>query len=94
MADNLRARILEALNTAPIARVRDDATIEREPHDKHRYYAYCALCRGEAETLTDAVMVALADLLPDDLDAFVAEQAKKDPQFAAEYTRRREARSV
>lgn len=68
MPDDLRARILEALLTAPIARVRDDeeslalfADGSWHRHDDHKYDVHCALCRGEAETLADAVMGVVSD---------------------------------
>jgi len=64
--EGLRARILEALNTAPAAFVRDVPETFADPdmvawrrHDAHRYDATCALCRGEAETLADAVLAAV-----------------------------------
>jgi hypothetical protein len=67
MTDDLRARILEALNTAPCADIRDDpeaaARHSSRPHtrhDKHQYHAFCALCSGEADTLTDAVMAEIS----------------------------------
>lgn len=94
MAEGLRARILEALVSAPVADAAADPEYVARPghrHDKHRFHMFCALCQGEAETPADAVVTALADVLPDDLDAFVVEQAKRDPAFAAEYARRRVA---
>lgn len=66
MSEDLRARILEALVTAPSAGVYDDAEGAAEHtsrphrrHDKHNYHAFCALCQGEAETLADAVMAVV-----------------------------------
>lgn len=65
---DLRSRILEALNTAPAAFVQaePDGTDRRRDrpwwrHDEHRTDGECALCRGEAETLTDAVLAAIGD---------------------------------
>lgn len=59
-AGGLRARVLEALLTAPSAFARDrevdDEIREYRRHDKHHYDGTCALCRGEAETLADAVL--------------------------------------
>lgn len=81
--DDLRARIVEALNTAPGAGISADPEDPWGRHDEHRYNARCALCRGEAETLADAVMAVLDEHGPDDLDRYVREQAAKDPGFAA-----------
>lgn len=66
MTDDLRARILDALNDAPASFIRDDPESaelhQKRPwrrHDQHRYDGSCALCRGEADTLADAVMAVL-----------------------------------
>jgi hypothetical protein len=66
MNDDLRARILEALVTAPCAEGRDipgdAARYASKPHlrhDRHHFHAFCALCSGEADTLADAVMAVL-----------------------------------
>lgn len=83
MSDDLRARILEALNTAPAAGITIDPDEPWRRHDEHRYNAFCALCRGEAETLADAVMAVVNEHGPDDLDQFVREQASSSPEFAA-----------
>lgn len=63
MSDDLRAWILKALVKAPAASIRGDAeNVAKhlaEPwdhHGQHEYYVHCALCRGEADTLADAVM--------------------------------------
>ena len=63
---DLRARILEALNTAVVPELRDDpealASHEQYPwrrHNRHKFHIWCALCQGEAETLADAVMAAI-----------------------------------
>jgi hypothetical protein len=75
VADDLRARIAEALLTTPAGfmqaepdGVEQHARREWHRHDRHRYHATCALCRGEEDTLTDAVMkVVQAELdLADD----------------------------
>lgn len=67
MSDDLRARIIEALNKAPDAVVRHDpenvARHVAEPwdwHGNHEFYIHCALCRGDVESLADAVMGVLA----------------------------------
>lgn len=67
MSEELRARILDALNTAPCAEVRDIpsdaaryASMPQLRHDRHHFHAFCALCSGEAETLADAIMAAIA----------------------------------
>lgn len=71
-SDDLRARIVEALNTTPtklldghpesLAFHADQLTWDMisARHDRHTYMATCALCRGEAETLADAVMALVA----------------------------------
>lgn len=63
MPDDLRARIAEALLTTPAGFVQAEpdgveqhARREWHRHDRHRYHATCALCRGEEDTLTEAVM--------------------------------------
>ena len=73
---DLRARILEALNTAPASFVRDDpesaaahASRPWRRHDRHHYDGGCALCRGEADTLTDAVMAVVQLALADGTNA-------------------------
>lgn len=70
-SDDLRARITEALNTTPtkllddhpesLAFHADQLTwdVISARHDRHTYMATCALCRGEADTLTDAVMAVV-----------------------------------
>lgn len=70
----LRARILEALVTAPAGFVRDDsesagahASRPWRRHDQHHYYGGCALCRGEADTLVGAVMAVLDEAFPPQL---------------------------
>jgi hypothetical protein len=70
MADSLRARIAEVLNTEPARFVRENpdsvAFHYEQPwcrHDKHSYMATCALCRGETDTLTDAVMAVVQEEL-------------------------------
>lgn len=76
MPDDLRARITEALNTTPAGFVQasPDAVAfhyehEWNRHDKHQYMGSCALCRGEADTLTDALMaVVVAELDTERLD--------------------------
>lgn len=60
MADDLRARIVEALSNTPTAVVSmrgRDLPFSR--HEGHNYDATCALCRGEVETLADAVMALI-----------------------------------
>lgn len=71
-SDDLRARITEALNTTPtkllaghpesLAFHADQLTWDMisARHDRHTYMATCALCRGEADTLADAVMAVVA----------------------------------
>lgn len=60
---DLRAAIHTALTTTPAKRARIADNAEVNPfaeHGKgHNYAAHCALCRGEADTLTDAVMAVL-----------------------------------
>lgn len=66
MAEDLRTRIAEVLNTTPAGFVQAEpdgvenhARHEWHRHDRHRYNATCALCRGEEDTLTDAVLAEL-----------------------------------
>lgn len=88
MTGDLRALILEALNTAPAAVIRDDpeeaARYSVRPyarHDKHQCHAFCALCSGEADTLADAVMAVLDKAFPPALAVF-AEPAAQTPELA------------
>lgn len=69
MGHDLRACVLEALNTAQAGFIRDDpesaASHRSGPwwrHDQHQYDGGCALCRGEAETIADAVLAALGEV--------------------------------
>lgn len=68
---DLRARIRDALVTTPAARAMaaTNATREASPFavhgTGHNYDATCALCRGEADTLTDAVMAVIGQLEAD-----------------------------
>jgi hypothetical protein len=66
MPDDLRARIAEALNTTPAQFIQDapdgedwfkDRPYRR--HDQHRYDGGCAMCRGETDTLADAVLAVV-----------------------------------
>lgn len=82
----LRAHVFEALNTAAVASWQDESKDADAPerewrrHDKHRYDARCALCAGEAGTLTDAVMAVLAS----QLEAEAARGAKAAGKASAE----------
>lgn len=83
MTADLRALILEALNTAPAAFVCGNAETaalrQQSPawrHEKHRFHGGCALCRGEADTLADAVLAAIGDDAQDRLLADMMERSK------------------
>jgi hypothetical protein len=59
-APDLRDAILAALTTTPARRHANDVERPCAVHGtEHRYNATCALCCGEADTLTDAVITAL-----------------------------------
>lgn len=65
--DDLRALIIETLTTTPSEALNGDsdeldrhATKAGRRHDQHRYHMWCALCQGEADTLADAIVKALA----------------------------------
>jgi hypothetical protein len=88
--DDLRARIAEALNTtaAGFMQAEPDGVEhhtrhewhrhEWHRHDRHRYNATCALCRGEEDTLTDAVM----KVVQPELDRLSAEVAAAEETAA------------
>lgn len=66
MPDDLRARIAEALNTCPAQFIQDDPDegdwLKDRPirrHNQHCYDGSCAMCRGEADTLVDAVLTVV-----------------------------------
>lgn len=90
VTDDLRARILEALNTAPAAEIRDDAgdaarhaSKPWRRHDQHHYDGCCALCRGEADTLADAVMAVLDEAIAQALHGYADRLDAIDPQCTA-----------
>lgn len=57
MSSDLRARIAAALANTASSSLRDQMSEPFTRHgDGHSYDGSCALCRGEVETLTDAVM--------------------------------------
>lgn len=60
-ATDLRARIVEALNTASGRDEPPSELREWRRHDKHNYNATCAVCRGEVDTLADAVLAVFDD---------------------------------
>jgi hypothetical protein len=64
--DDLRSRIAEALNACPAQFIQDapdggdwfkDRPYRR--HDQHRYDGGCAMCRGETDTLINAVLAVV-----------------------------------
>jgi hypothetical protein len=89
MPDDLRARIAEALNTTPAQFIQDapdeggwfkDRPYRR--HDQHRYDGGCAMCRGETDTLVQAVIAVVQP----ELERLVAErdQTHRDCQSYAD----------
>jgi hypothetical protein len=89
MPDDLRARIAEALNTTPAQFIQDDPDeggwFKDRPyrrHDQHRYDGGCAMCRGETDTLVQAVIAVVQP----ELERLVAErdQAHRDCQSYAD----------
>ena len=91
MPDDLRARIAEALNTSPAGILRDhpdslafhiaglNERILSSRHDRHNYLATCALCRGEADTLAEAVLAVVQPEL--DRRAAEREHARRSAEF-------------
>lgn len=91
MPDDLRTRIAEVLNTTPAGFLRDHpdslafhvAGLAEEVlssrHDRHNYLATCALCRGEADALADAVIAVVQP----ELDRRDAAEAKVRADIAA-----------
>jgi hypothetical protein len=67
---DLRAAILTALTTTPATHAADRARPLDTHGTEHRYDGTCALCRGEADTLTDAVLNVI--------DEKVVEQVTED----------------
>lgn len=64
MADDLRARIENALTNTAAAFLRSEQDAPFTRHGVgHNYDGSCALCRGEVDTLLDAVMVIVEDRL-------------------------------
>lgn len=60
----LRDQIATALNSAPSTYRRSHGdTAPWQHHNNHRYYGGCALCYGETEPLTDAVLAVVQPLL-------------------------------
>lgn len=89
---DLRARILAALTTTPTKHETGRARPFDTHGTEHRYDGTCALCRGEADTLTDAVMAVLDEAFPPplSLDAHPPgpdELALAKAAFAAAYER-------
>ena len=75
--DDLRSRITEALNTTPAQFIQDDPDegewFKDRPyrrHDQHRYDGGCAMCRGETDTLVQAVLAVVQP----ELDRLAAER--------------------
>jgi hypothetical protein len=84
--DDLRSRIVEALNTCPAQFIQDDPDegdwFKDRPyrrHDQHRYDGGCAMCRGETVALTEAVLAVVQP----ELDRRDAAEAKARADIAA-----------
>lgn len=58
MSDDLRTRLAHALASTPAVCIAGRIEVSRhgEGPDGHSYHGGCALCRGEIETLLDAIM--------------------------------------
>ena len=71
MSNDLRDRLAAALSSAPTKLIHDNPEalafhraglgdeVLSSRHDRHNYCATCALCRGETETLVDAVLAVV-----------------------------------
>ena len=82
MPDDLRSRIAEALNACPAQFIQDDPGegnwFEDQPyrrHDQHRYDGGCAMCRGETDTLADAMLAVVQP----ELDRLAVDQFTSSP---------------
>jgi predicted DCC family thiol-disulfide oxidoreductase YuxK len=63
-SSDLRAAVHAALTSTPASFAADRARPFDTHGTEHHYDGTCALCRGEADTLTDAVMAVLERSLP------------------------------
>ena len=86
MPDDLRSRIAEALNACPAQFIQDDPGegnwFKDRPyrrHDQHRYDGGCAMCRGETDTLINAMLAVVQP----ELDRRDAAEAKARTDIAA-----------
>jgi hypothetical protein len=84
--DDLRTRIAEVLNATPAQFIQDDPDegewFKDRPyrrHDQHRYDGGCAMCRGETDTLINAVFAVVQP----ELDRRDAAEAKARADIAA-----------
>lgn len=85
--DDLRTRIAEVLNATPAQFIQDDPDegewFKDRPyrrHDQHRYDGGCAMCRGETDTLVQAVLAVVQP----ELDRLAAERDAEAQRADAE----------